>query len=98
MSPEQIRAKELDARTDLFSFGAVLYEMATGSLPFRGERAGVIFESILNRTPVPVVRLNFDLSAELERIVNKCSDTDRNMRYEQASDMRTDLQRLRGAS
>src|SRR5438874_3362077 len=95
MSPEQIRAKELDARTDLFSFGAVLYEMATASLPFRGESAGVIFESILNRTPVPVVRLNPDLPAELERIVSKCLEKDRNLRYQHAADIRTDLQRLK---
>src|SRR5437762_4748425 len=95
MSPEQVRAKELDARTDLFSFGAVLYEMATASLPFRGESAGVIFESILNRTPVPVVRLNPDLPAELERIVSKCLEKDRNLRYQHAADIRTDLQRLK---
>jgi eukaryotic-like serine/threonine-protein kinase len=95
MSPEQVRTKVLDARTDLFSFGAVLYEMATGSLPFRGESAGVIFESILNRTPVPVVRLNPDLPAELERIVNKCLEKDRNLRYQHAADIRTDLQRLK---
>jgi serine/threonine protein kinase/tetratricopeptide (TPR) repeat protein len=95
MSPEQVRAKELDARTDLFSFGAVLYEMATGCLPFRGESTGVIFESILNRAPVPTVRLNPDLSAELERIINKCLEKDRNLRYQHASDIRIDLQRLK---
>jgi tetratricopeptide (TPR) repeat protein/predicted Ser/Thr protein kinase len=95
MSPEQVRAKELDARTDLFSFGAVLYEMTTGALPFRGESTGVIFESILNRTPVPAVRLNPDLPADLERITNKCLEKDRNLRYQHASDIRTDLQRLK---
>ncbi len=95
MSPEQVRAKELDARTDLFSFGAVLYEMATGALPFHGESTGVIFESILNRIPVPAVRLNPDLPADLERITNKCLEKDRNLRYQHASDIRTDLQRLK---
>ena len=95
MSPEQVRARELAARTDLFSFGAVLYEMATGSLPFRGESAGVIFDSILNRTPVPAVRLNPDVPAELERITNKCLEKDRNLRYQHASEIRTDLQRLK---
>jgi len=95
MSPEQVRAKDLDARTDLFSFGAVLYEAATGTMPFRGESAGVIFESILNRAPVPAVRLNPDLAADLERIVEKCLEKDRNLRYQYASEIRTDLQRLK---
>jgi eukaryotic-like serine/threonine-protein kinase len=95
MSPEQVRAKELDSRTDLFSFGAVLYEMETGALPFRGESTGVIFDSILNRAPVPPVRLNSDLPAELERIINKCLEKDRTLRYQHASDIRTDLQRLK---
>jgi eukaryotic-like serine/threonine-protein kinase len=98
MSPEQVRAKELDARTDLFSFGAVLYEMATGTLPFRGESTGLIFESILNRAPVSPVRLNPDLPVDLERIINKCLEKDRNLRYQHASDIRTDLQRLKRAS
>ena len=95
MSPEQVRAKELDARTDLFSFGAVLYEMATRQIPFRGESTGVVFESILNRTAVPPIRVNPDVPTELERIIAKSLEKDRNLRYQHASDIRTDLQRLK---
>jgi eukaryotic-like serine/threonine-protein kinase len=95
MSPEQVRAKELDARTDLFSFGAVLYEMATGALPFHGETSAVICEAILNRAPVAVVRLNHDVPPKLEDIINRALEKDRNLRYQHASDMRAELQRLK---
>jgi len=95
MSPEQVRGRELDARSDLFSFGAVLYEMATGDVPFHGESSAVICEAIMNRAPVPAVRLNHDVPARLEDIINKALEKDINLRYQHASEMRSDLQRLK---
>src|SRR6202030_245651 len=95
MSPEQVRAKELDSRSDLFSFGAVMYEMATGTLPFRGESTGVIFDGIMNRAPVAPVRLNPDLPPKLEDIISRALEKDRELRYQHAADMRSELMRLK---
>src|SRR5262249_10112138 len=95
MSPEQVRGKELDSRTDLFSFGTVLYEMTTGDLPFHGDTSAVICEAHMNRAPAPVMRLNHEVPNDLERIITRALEKDRGLRYQHASEMRAELQRLK---